>query len=68
MGRTECSDCGGELSEKDWSCPDCGNPRESAGGSQTEKAISTKGMLLVLLLFVLFPVVLFLLHIFVPGL
>ncbi len=34
---------------------------------RTGKDISAKGMICLLLLFVAFPVVLFLIHIFVPG-
>ncbi len=67
MAGTECSECGGEMPYKDWSCPHCGSPREPNEGAKTEKAISTRGMMLVLFLFVMFPIVLFLIHIFVPG-
>ena len=36
-------------------------------GVPTAKEISPKGMILLLLMFVVFPIVLFLIHIFVPG-
>jgi hypothetical protein len=50
-----------------WSCPHCGNPGEPTTGRQTGEGISAKGMVLLLLLFVVFPVLLFLIHIFVPN-
>jgi uncharacterized membrane protein YvbJ len=66
MKATTCSKCGHEMPDQVWGCPHCGNSTE-AGGEEREKAISTKGMTVLLLLFVLFPVLLFLIHIFVPG-
>ncbi len=63
----KCSECGSEIPNAAWSCPQCGNPAEEAPTAQTGKETSTKGMLLLLLLFVLFLVLLFLIHIFVPG-
>jgi hypothetical protein len=50
-----------------WSCPYCGNPGEPSPGRQLGNDISTSGMLVLLLLFIGFPVLLFLIHIFVPN-
>jgi hypothetical protein len=66
MVRMRCSECATEIPNREWTCPNCGNPAV-AGTPQTGKAISTKGMALLLLVFVVFPVLLFLIHIFVPG-
>jgi predicted amidophosphoribosyltransferase len=62
-----CSECGSEVPNNAWSCPHCGKPAEERAGAQAGKEISTKGMVLLLLLFVAFPVLLFLIHIFVPN-
>lgn len=59
-----CPDCKIEVPRADWACPRCGKP----GEAESETPVPARGMLLLLLLFVAFPVVLFLLHIFVPGL
>ena len=67
MGRMMCPDCEIEVPRAAWACPRCGKPGEELAGNPTDKEISSKGMLLILLLFVAFPVVLFLIHIFVPG-
>jgi hypothetical protein len=67
MAWLKCSECGWEIPNNAWSCPGCGSPAEEAPTEQTGKEISTKGMLLLLLLFLFFPALLFLLHIFVPG-
>ena len=67
MVRMTCSECGREMPNDAWSCPHCGNPGEPATGTQTEEGISTKGMVILLLLFMVFPVLLFLIHIFVPN-
>ena len=67
MVRMTCSECGREVPKDAWSCPHCGNPGEVTPGTQIRNEISTKGMMLLLLLFVLVPVLLFLVHIFVPG-
>ena len=64
LGRMTCSECESEISNGAWSCPHCGNPVETA---HTGKEISSKGMTVLLLLFVFFPVLLFLIHIFVPN-
>ncbi len=66
MAETTCVKCGHEMPDEVWGCPHCGiSP--GTGSGKGGKDISTKGMSLVLLLFVLFPVLLFLIHIFVPG-
>ncbi len=67
MVRKTCSECGSEIPNNAWSCPRCGDPAEETPSAQTGKEISTKGMLLLLLLFVFFPILLFLIHIFVPN-
>ncbi len=67
MARRMCSECGREIPKKDWSCPHCGNPGEATPGRQIGNEISAKGMMIMLVLFVVFPVLLFLLHIFVPN-
>lgn len=56
------------MGKDDWSCPHCGNPGEATEGPAIGTGVSAKGMLVVLLVFAAFPVLLFLLHIFVPGL
>ena len=56
------SECESEIFDGAWSCPHCGSPVETA---QTGDEISSKGM--TILVFVLFPVLLFLIHIFVPN-
>lgn len=63
MARLMCPDCKIEVPGADWACPRCEKP----GEPETETPVSSRGMLLLLLLFVAFPVVLFLIHIFVPG-
>ena len=67
MARITCSECGSQIPNDAFSCPDCGTPAQSVDGAQTEEEISSKGMTILLLLIVLFPVLLFLIHIFVPG-
>ena len=67
MERMICPECRIEIPKAAWSCPDCGKPGEQDAATQTGKEISGRGMMLLLLLFVAFPVVLFLVHIFVPG-
>ncbi len=67
MVRKTCSECGREIPNDAWSCPHCGNPGEPTAGAKTKKGITPKGMVVLLLLFVLFPILLFLIHIFVPG-
>jgi predicted amidophosphoribosyltransferase len=66
MARMICRECGVEVPRADWACPRCGKPGEEDPG-QAGKDISPKGMLLLILLFVAFPVLLFLIHILVPG-
>jgi hypothetical protein len=66
MERMICLECGIEIPKAAWSCPHCGKPGETRG-VPTAKEISPKGMILLLLMFVVFPIVLFLIHIFVPG-
>ena len=67
MGQMTCSECGCEIPNRDWSCPACGNPAEESAGARGGIDISTKGMIALLLLFVFIPVLLFLIHIFVPN-
>ncbi len=67
MLRKTCSECGREMPNDAWSCPHCRTPAEPPTDAQTEKGITPKGMMVMLLLFVLFPILLFLIHIFVPG-
>lgn len=67
MARLICPECRIEVRRADWACNRCGKPGEEDPDTQTGTDISTTGMLLLLLLFVAFPVVLFLIHIFVPG-
>ena len=67
MAWMTCSQCESEIPNRAWSCPHCGNPAEETPSAQAGQEISTKGMLLMLLLFVFFPVLLFLIHIFVPN-
>ncbi len=68
MAGTTCSDCGSRVPTDDWTCPECGNPVESTAPDQTGQEISLRGMVTLLLLFIFIPVLLFLLHIFVPEL
>ena len=68
MERMICPECAIEIPKVAWACPRCGKPGEQEAGKHTGKEISAKGMVLLLLFFVVFPVVLILLHIFVPGL
>ncbi len=66
MAAPTCPKCGHEMPDQVWGCPSCGfatGAQEEQGG----KEISKSGMSILLLLLVLFPVVLFLIHIFVPG-
>jgi predicted amidophosphoribosyltransferase len=61
-----CPECRIQIPRADWACPRCGKPGEE-DAARAGREISTKGMLLLLLLFVAFPVLLFLIHILVPG-
>ncbi len=67
MAQMTCSECGQEIVDAAWNCPRCGVTSASAAAAENEKAISVKGMACLLLVFVLFPVLLFLIHIFVPN-
>lgn len=62
-----CPECEREILDKDFTCPHCRSPVETLTAAEGKKEISTTGMLCLIALFVLFPVVLFLIHIFVPG-
>jgi hypothetical protein len=64
MARLSCSKCGTAIPASAWSCPACEHPVTEFPEKQT---VSARGMWLLLLLFVAFPVLLFLIHIFVPG-
>jgi len=68
MKRRECSECGREMPKEAWSCPHCGNPGEPTPGRQIGNELSKKGMLMLVFLFMVFPVLLFLIHIFFPDL
>jgi predicted amidophosphoribosyltransferase len=61
----KCSECGSDIPRTAWSCPRCGNPADS---EQTGTEISRKGMTVLLVLFILVPVLLFLIHILFPDL
>jgi len=65
MARMTCSECKCELPRDVWSCPYCGSPAEEA--KPPGKDISARGMALLLLLFLVFPVVLFLVQILWPD-
>jgi hypothetical protein len=56
------------MPKADWSCPHCGNLGEPTASRQLGSEISPKGSVALLSLFVIFPVLLFLLHIFFPNL
>ena len=63
MVQTTCSKCGHELTDQAWGCPQCGGETGAGQG----KEISSKGMMMVLLLFIVFPILVFIVHLFVPG-
>lgn len=67
VARMICPDCEVEVPASAWACPLCGKPGEEEAGAHTGNEISPRGMILLLLFFVVFPVVLILIHIFVPG-
>jgi hypothetical protein len=67
MALTSCSKCGAEISVREWTCSKCGEPALESAGAPAEREVSPKGMIAILLLCVAFPVLLFLIHIFVPG-
>lgn len=54
------------MPDQVWGCPNCVS---SSGGEdgRSGKEISGRGMTTILVLFILFPVLLFLLHLFLPG-
>ncbi len=62
MARMRCSECGVEIPNTVWSCPNCGSPAEE---KRVGNEISTRGMLVLLLLFVGVPVLLFLIQILI---
>lgn len=66
MAPTSCSKCGAEIPNRDWTCPQCGEPALERG-TAADREVPAKGMIAVLLLCIAFPVVLFLIHIFVSG-
>ena len=68
MARVTCSECGCQIPNDAWSCPQCENPTVGTEREQTKNEISSRGMTALLVLFILFPILLFLLHIFVPSL
>lgn len=67
MRRKTCSECERELPKGAWSCPYCGNPGEPTASRQIGAQISTKGGMMLVVLFIIFPAVLLLVHFFVPG-
>jgi len=67
MREKTCSECEREMPYQAWSCPHCGNPGEPTPGRQVGNDISAKGGLMMLTLFIFLPVLLFLIHLFVPG-
>ena len=68
MSRRTCSECEHEIPKGDWSCPHCGNPGEPSPAKQIGNEISPKGSMVLVSLFVIFPILLFLLHILFPNL
>jgi len=68
MTRVICPNCKVDLDRGDWICPHCETPAEEVARRPGQQEISNRGMLVLLLLCVGLPVLLFLLHIFVPGL
>lgn len=65
MRRRTCSECGHEMPDKTWSCPHCGNPGEPFEGEQLGKRLSKKAKVSALVLFVVFPLLLLLIRIFI---
>lgn len=65
--RVPCSECGSDIPNDAFSCPDCGNPAEEPVGGRRGKDISVTGMIIVILMFIVFPTVVLLLHLLVPG-
>lgn len=63
-----CSECKREIPKSDWSCPHCGNPGEPTVDRRLGNEISPKGSMVMLLLFVIFPILLFALHLLFPDL
>ncbi len=68
MAQMRCSECGTEIPRSDWICPNCDNPEPVKSEPQPDQHITTGGITILLLLFVGVPVLLFILHIFVPEL
>lgn len=62
--RVPCSECGSDIPNDAFVCPDCGSPAEEPVRG---KDISVTGMIIVILMFIVFPTVVLLLHLFVPG-
>lgn len=67
MASMRCTECGLVVPDKEWSCSNCGHPVRAEVVEKTGLQISNKGMICMVCLFVFFPILLFLLHIFVPG-
>jgi predicted amidophosphoribosyltransferase len=61
-----CSECAAGIPNREWICPNCGDPAV-ARTAETGEAISKRGMVVLLLFFVVLPVLLFLIQIFGPG-
>jgi uncharacterized membrane protein YvbJ len=66
MAVQKCSKCGHEMPDQTWGCPQCRTPA-TTGKERKGAEISGKGMMILIALFILFPILLFLVHIFVPG-
>ena len=68
MRSKTCPKCQREMPEGDWSCPHCGNLGEPTPPMQQGNEISPKGSIVMLSLFVISPILIFLLHILFPNL
>jgi predicted amidophosphoribosyltransferase len=62
-----CTECKAELPRDAWSCPYCGSPAEEATTGEPGRDISKRGVALMILLFLVFPILLFLIQIFLPD-
>ncbi len=60
-----CSECERQLPDKTWSCPYCGNPGEPTDSEPIGKGLAPSGFFGLLVLFVLFPLLLLLIRVFI---